>query len=83
MQRHKRFAVFLSLQNKLLCAFFSLPPDTVPFCCNSVTLLPEVPDRRIKVTVNGVSNSEPVPLNFGDTVVEISVCSPDGSVSQV
>lgn len=60
-----------------------LPPGTVPFCCNSVTLLPEVPDRGIKVTVNGVSSSEPVPLNFGDTVVEISVCSPDGSVSQV
>ncbi|XP_042076827.1 uncharacterized protein LOC102301712 isoform X2 [Haplochromis burtoni] len=57
--------------------------NTVPFCCNSVTLLPEVPDRGIKVTVNGVSSSEPVPLNFGDTVVEISVCSPDGSVSQV
>ncbi|KAL3971792.1 target of EGR1 protein 1 [Sarotherodon galilaeus] len=57
--------------------------STVPFCCNSVTLLPEVPDRGIKVTVNGVNSSEPVPLNFGDTVVEISVCSPDGSVSQV
>ncbi|XP_030603261.1 uncharacterized protein LOC115792838 [Archocentrus centrarchus] len=55
----------------------------VPFYCNSVTLLPEVPDRGIKVAVNGVSSSQPVPLNFGDTVMEISVRSPDGSISQV
>nr|XP_008292168.1 PREDICTED: uncharacterized protein LOC103366271 [Stegastes partitus] len=54
----------------------------VPFYCKSVTLLPKVPDRNIKCTVNGLSSSQPVDLNAGDTVVEISVCSADGSVSQ-
>ncbi|XP_044069520.1 uncharacterized protein LOC122884139 [Siniperca chuatsi] len=55
----------------------------VPFHCNAVTLLPKVPDKNIKVTVNGEDSSQPVPLNFGDTLVEISVCSADGSNSQV
>ncbi|XP_078128958.1 uncharacterized protein LOC144532203 [Sander vitreus] len=55
----------------------------VPFHCNAVTLLPKVPDKNIKVTVNREDSSQPVPLNFGDTVVEISVCSADGSNSQV
>ncbi|XP_018517057.1 uncharacterized protein LOC108873376 [Lates calcarifer] len=55
----------------------------VPFHCNAVTLLPKVPDKNIKVTVNGADSSQPVLLNFGDTVVEISVCSADGSNSQV
>ncbi|XP_074503231.1 uncharacterized protein LOC141774455 isoform X1 [Sebastes fasciatus] len=55
----------------------------VPFHCNALTLLPTVPDRNIKVTVNQGDRSQPVPLNFGDTVVEVSVCSADGSNSQV
>ncbi|CAG6016504.1 unnamed protein product [Menidia menidia] len=55
----------------------------VPFYLQAVTLTPKVPDRLIKVTVNGGSSSEPVPLNFGDTVVEVSVCSADGTISQV
>ncbi|XP_038593967.1 uncharacterized protein LOC119917646 isoform X1 [Micropterus salmoides] len=55
----------------------------VPFHCNAVTLLPKVPDRDIQITVNGVDSSQPVPLNFGDTVVDVSVCSADGSNSQV
>ncbi|CAK6960772.1 uncharacterized protein LOC121911394 [Scomber scombrus] len=55
----------------------------VTFHCNAVTLLPEVPDRKIKVTVNGADSSQSVPLNFGDTVMEITVCSADGSNSQV
>ncbi|XP_036980656.1 uncharacterized protein LOC119034059 [Acanthopagrus latus] len=54
----------------------------VPFHCSAVTLLPKVLDKNIKVTVN-VEDSSQVPLNFGDTVVEISVCSADGSNSQV
>ncbi|KAG7511739.1 hypothetical protein JOB18_008490 [Solea senegalensis] len=57
--------------------------STVPFHCNAVTLLPSVPDKSIKVTVNGADCSQPVLVNFGDTVVEISVCSADGSNSQV
>ncbi|KAM7408369.1 hypothetical protein PAMA_002199 [Pampus argenteus] len=55
----------------------------VTFHCNAVTLLPTVPDKNINVTVNGTDGSQPVPLNFGDTVVEITVCSADGSNSQV
>ncbi|XP_049456959.1 uncharacterized protein LOC125903839 [Epinephelus fuscoguttatus] len=55
----------------------------VPFHCNAVTLLPTVPDKNIKITVNQGDNSQPVPLSVGDTVVEISVCSADGSNSQV
>ncbi|KAI3363416.1 hypothetical protein L3Q82_012034 [Scortum barcoo] len=57
--------------------------STVPFHCSAVTLLSKVPDKKIKVTVNGEDSSKQVPLNFGDTVVEISVCSADGSNSQV
>ncbi|KAK2824562.1 hypothetical protein Q5P01_021737 [Channa striata] len=57
--------------------------SVVPFHCNSVTLRPVVPDKDIKVSVNGADGSRPVGLNFGDTVVEISVCSADGSNSQV
>nr|XP_046256934.1 uncharacterized protein LOC124065539 [Scatophagus argus] len=55
----------------------------VPFHCNAVTLLPKVADKNIKLEVNGEGGSQQVPLNFGDTVVEISVCSADGSNSQV
>jgi len=59
------------------------PTGIVPFYLNAVILLSKVPDRLIKVTVNGKSKSEPVPLNFGDTMVEVSVCSADGTISQV
>ncbi|KAM8739261.1 uncharacterized protein AB9X84_021428 [Acanthopagrus schlegelii] len=55
----------------------------VPFHCSAVTILPKVLDKNIKVTVNVEDSSQQVPLNFGDTVVEISVCSADGSNSQV
>ncbi|XP_034753536.1 uncharacterized protein LOC117960084 isoform X2 [Etheostoma cragini] len=55
----------------------------VPFHCNALTLLPNVPDKNIKVTVNREDSAQLVPLNFGDTLVEISVCSADGSNSQV
>ncbi|XP_060896225.1 uncharacterized protein LOC132975581 isoform X1 [Labrus mixtus] len=55
----------------------------VPFHCNAVSVLAKVPDRNIKFTVNGEDNSQPVPLNFGDTVVEVLVSSADGSNSQV
>ncbi len=61
----------------------SFPAGIVPFHCSAVALLPKVPDKNIKVTVNGEDSSKPVPLNFGDTVVEISLRSADGSNSQV
>lgn len=55
----------------------------VPFHCSAVTLLPKVLDKKIKVAVNVEDGSQQVPLNFGDTQVEISVHSADGSNSQV
>ncbi|XP_043992259.1 uncharacterized protein LOC122842444 isoform X1 [Gambusia affinis] len=55
----------------------------VPFHCNLVTVQTKVPDSLIKVAVNGQSDSQTVSLHFGDTLVEISVCSADGSVTQV
>ncbi|XP_014876945.1 uncharacterized protein LOC106939152 [Poecilia latipinna] len=54
----------------------------VPFHCNLVTVQTKVPDSLIKVAVNGNSDSQTVLLHFGDTLVEISVCSADGSVTQ-
>lgn len=58
-------------------------PGTVPFNMTAVRLLTSVPDKHIKVKVNGGDKSQPVPLNFGDTLVEILVCSADGTSSQV
>ncbi|XP_035461915.2 uncharacterized protein LOC118283730 [Scophthalmus maximus] len=55
----------------------------VPFHCSAVTLLPKVPDKNMKFAVNGADGSQPVPVTVGDTVVEISVGSADGSNSQV
>ncbi|XP_035028378.2 uncharacterized protein LOC118118927 [Hippoglossus stenolepis] len=55
----------------------------VPFHCDAVTLLPEVQDRHITVAVTGGDASRRVPVNFGDTAVQISVRSADGSNSQV
>lgn len=55
---------------------------TVPFNMTAVRLLTSVPDKHIKVKVNGGDKSQPVPLNFGDTLVEILVCSADGTSSQ-
>lgn len=72
------FADFCNLHCNL---YFSI--GIVPFHRNALTLLPKVPDKNIKVTVNGAESSQPVFLSFGDTMVEISVCSADGSNSQV
>lgn len=55
----------------------------VPFHCEAVTLAASVPDRNIKVSVNGADSSQSVLLNYGDTMVDISVCSADGTNSQV
>lgn len=63
--------------------FFFPSTGIVPFHCDVVTLLPEVPDQKIKVTVNGGDSSQQIPLNFGDTTVEISVRSADGTNTQV
>lgn len=68
---------------RFILNFFFLSAGIVPFHCNAVTLLPEVPDQKIKVTVNGGDSSQQIPLNFGDTMVEISVRSADGTNTQV
>ncbi|XP_031661082.1 uncharacterized protein LOC109879786 isoform X2 [Oncorhynchus kisutch] len=57
--------------------------STVPFYCNSVTILPKVPDKNMKVSVNEESDSQPSPLTVGETVVSIKVLSADGSNSQM
>ncbi|XP_029621454.1 uncharacterized protein LOC115201736 isoform X2 [Salmo trutta] len=57
--------------------------STVPFYCNSVTILPKVPDRNMKVSVNEESDSQPSLLTVGETVVSIKVLSADGSNSQM
>lgn len=71
------------LWNTGFILIFFLSVGIVPFHCNAVTLLPEVPDQKIKVTVNGGDSSQQIPLNFGDTTVEISVRSADGTNTQV
>lgn len=73
----------------IMCRFFFLNLEiffhlgTVPFYCNSVTILPKVPDRNMKVSVNEESDSQPSLLTVGETVVSIKVLSADGSNSQV
>lgn len=71
----------LPISVALIVHFF--PTGIVPFHCNAVTLPTKVPDKNMKATVNGPDGSQPVPLNCGDTVVEISVRSADGSNAQV
>lgn len=68
---------------RFILNFFFLSAGIVPFHSNAVTVLPEVPDQKIKVTVNGGDSSQQIPLNFGDTTVEISVRSADGTNTQV
>ncbi|KAM9412564.1 uncharacterized protein ACWYII_026688 isoform 1-T1 [Salvelinus alpinus] len=57
--------------------------STVPFYCNSVTILPKVPDKNMNVSVNEESDSQPSPLTVGETVVSIKILSADGSNSQM
>lgn len=51
-------------------------------CCN-LTLQSEVPDPNMKVVVNEGCSSDRVFLNTGDTVVTVTVWSPDGTNTQV
>ncbi|XP_064173898.1 uncharacterized protein LOC135245060 isoform X2 [Anguilla rostrata] len=50
---------------------------------NSVTILPKLPDVNMQVSVNGSDSTEVISLNIGDTLVNIEVCSADGTKSQV
>lgn len=50
---------------------------------NSVTILPKLPDVNMQVSVNGSDSTEVIALNIGDTLVNIEVCSADGTKSQV
>ncbi|XP_060781416.1 uncharacterized protein LOC132889178 isoform X2 [Neoarius graeffei] len=56
--------------------------STVSFDCCTVTVQPQVPDPNMKLVVNEGSSSDPVFLNVGDTVVTVTVVSPDGTYSQ-
>ena len=56
---------------------------TVSCDTQEVTVTPVVPDKRSAVEVNGSPADTAVNLNIGDTVVDITVASPDGSKTQV
>lgn len=51
----------------------------VPFTCSSVEVIPGVADKKTVVTVNGGESKDPIALNFGETVVQVEVTSPDAS----
>ncbi|CAB1311769.1 unnamed protein product [Coregonus sp. 'balchen'] len=36
---------------------------SISFYCNSVTVMPKVPDKNMNVSVNGENDSQPCPLN--------------------
>ena len=55
---------------------------SVPLSCSSVEVTPVVADKKTAVKVNGGESKETIVLNYGDTVVEIEVTSPDGSNKQ-
>lgn len=79
-ERHIIFAIWtVEDTNWPVCVCVAI----VPFHCATVTLRPEVPDRKMKVTVNGGDPSQQVPLHFGDTAVQVSVRSADGTNTQV
>ena len=54
----------------------------VPFSCSSVKVTPVVADKNAVVRIKGGQSEEIVGLNFGETVVEVEVTSPDGSNQQ-
>ena len=56
---------------------------SVPFSCSSVEVTPIFADKKTLVKVNGVNSKEPIALNYGETIVEIEVTSPDASNKQL
>ena len=81
-----------SLTNLKLSVLGSLSPDFdsnitsysafVPFSCSVVEVKPSVADKKTAVKVNGGESKDPVTLNYGETVVEVEVTSPDSSNKQ-
>lgn len=55
---------------------------SVPFSCSSVEVTPVVAYKKTAVKVNGGESKETIVLNYGETVVEIEVTSPDSSNKQ-
>lgn len=55
---------------------------SVPFSCSSVEVSPVVADKKTAVKVDGGESKETIVLNYGETVVEIEVTSPDASNKQ-
>lgn len=78
-----------SLTDLKLSVLGSLSPDSasnitsysavVPFSSSSVEVTPSVADKKTAVKVNGGGSKDPIPLNYGETVVEVEVTSPDSS----
>ncbi|XP_053316215.1 uncharacterized protein LOC128483919 [Spea bombifrons] len=56
---------------------------TVPFFQDSITIHPFFVDKKMSVKLNGSDDIKPIPLAFGDTLIELQVTSADGTRSQV
>ena len=50
-----------------------------PFSCSSIEINPVVADKKATVKVNGNDPKIPLVLNYGETVAEVEVTSPDES----
>ena len=76
-----------SLTDLKLSVLGSLSPDFasaitsyyafVPFSCSSLEVTPSVADKKTAVKVNGGESKDPITLNYGETVIEVEVTSPD------
>ena len=55
----------------------------MPCDLEAVQMTPAVPDKRSAVQVNETAADTPVTLNVGDTTVDVTATSPDGSKTQV
>ncbi|XP_068729619.1 uncharacterized protein [Montipora capricornis] len=57
--------------------------SSVPFNFSSVEVAPVAADKKTAVKINGRDSKETVYLNYGETLVEVEVTSPDGSNKQI
>ncbi|XP_002731401.1 uncharacterized protein LOC100373099 [Saccoglossus kowalevskii] len=56
---------------------------SVPFTQSNITVKPAAPDKKTLVNVNGGDVAIPVPLNIGETSIDVTVTSADGSNTKV
>ena len=56
---------------------------TVPYFCVGITISPSTADKKTELKLNGGGNfAEPIPLNYGETKVNVEVLSADKSRNQ-